>query len=690
MALPASDQPLFDPTPWVRSGLTDPDASVRLEAVACATKLGGLPMVEGLLECSAMETDRWLDYALKESLLYFEPIWKRALAGDWTYADENPDAIDPLLASLSPEDLMALRRRPAVCKRLLLSPGIPTSVRREALDILGGAQGRIASAEWLHALKTADTAPRDNAQGLTELVHAFDSGDLIQHTPALLELAWNGRHPSIRKASLAAALKAQDHRRPQGQTIWQMAQGNPERLQSLLDAQSLLGPVKKKTQSTLSRMRHIDALAADPLGQSAKLGLPQNVSVVPAARYVRIELPKKAPLTLAEVEVYAGGENIAPLGEATQSSTAWGGIAARAIDGDRSPEYASGSQSHTAEGSENAFWELDLKSAYAIESIQIWNRQEGGYGRRLEGFHLILLDTDRRPVWERRDNPAPERSAEFVAQVDWPKRLGKSALRALVQAETPAPKTLAALPDMMASVPVEGRGASWYQDALTLLKRAGGVAETAALELSVFEVVFTEDGEIKADTALTARPGTPVELHIQNRTGRQVNLLLLEPKGSIPSDEPIDLEARKTFAMFCGSCHKPDGAGLVGPNMTDDHYVHMKSLEEMERLVRKGKEGTAMAAFENILDEEQLKAVVKFTASLRGTNPDGQIDSQGSPIPPFSSPTDAVQGMVAHSPVIDPGSTGILRFKTPVVPGNYSVACSLPGRKHLKLVFQVR
>src|SRR5207247_211687 len=49
-----------------------------------------------------------------------------------------------------------------------------------------------------------------------------------------------------------------------------------------------------------------------------------------AGRYVRVELPRRGTLTLAEVQVFSDGRNIAPQGHAKQSSTANGGQAARA------------------------------------------------------------------------------------------------------------------------------------------------------------------------------------------------------------------------------------------------------------------------------------------------------------------------------------------------------------------------
>ena len=50
-------------------------------------------------------------------------------------------------------------------------------------------------------------------------------------------------------------------------------------------------------------------------------------------------------LTLAEVEIYAGDDNLARAGKATQINVAAGGEPGRAIDGNPDPEYGKNSHS---------------------------------------------------------------------------------------------------------------------------------------------------------------------------------------------------------------------------------------------------------------------------------------------------------------------------------------------------------
>jgi len=176
-------------------------------------------------------------------------------------------------------------------------------------------------------------------------------------------------------------------------------------------------------------------------GESAD-AWPASGAPSPSARYLRISLPgEKRILTLAEVEVFSDGENLAPSGRATQSSTGHGGVAERAIDGNRDPDWGKGGQTHTdGSGSAEPWWELDLGAPVAIEEIRVWNRS--GLHERLEGFTLELLDAARRPVLARRANPAPDgvfalRFEEGEARLALADHQGNALPLPLVLAEVP-------------------------------------------------------------------------------------------------------------------------------------------------------------------------------------------------------------------------------------------------------------
>ncbi|WDE97156.1 c-type cytochrome [Lentisphaera profundi] len=117
-------------------------------------------------------------------------------------------------------------------------------------------------------------------------------------------------------------------------------------------------------------------------------------------RYVRIEIPGKGKtLTLAEVEVFSAGENVALKGKASQVSRAHGGLAKYAIDG-----VVSHKITHTKEPGNDVWWELDLQKMTSVDRVVVWNRKV--LSNRLANFRVSLLDAERRVVWKK-DIAAP-------------------------------------------------------------------------------------------------------------------------------------------------------------------------------------------------------------------------------------------------------------------------------------------
>lgn len=133
----------------------------------------------------------------------------------------------------------------------------------------------------------------------------------------------------------------------------------------------------------------------------------------PQGRYVRIDLPgENRFLSLAEVEVWQAGQNIAPTGKAQQSSTGYGGEAKRAIDGNRDGNYDNNSVTHNNQ-EKSPWWELDLGSPQAVEAIEIWNRTGPGMRERLDGFRISLLDADKKVVFSETVKKAPAEQQRF-------------------------------------------------------------------------------------------------------------------------------------------------------------------------------------------------------------------------------------------------------------------------------------
>ena len=74
---------------------------------------------------------------------------------------------------------------------------------------------------------------------------------------------------------------------------------------------------------------------------------------------------------------------------------------------------------------------------------------------------------------------------------------------------------------------------------------------------------------------------------------------------------------------LCATCHRPDLGGLAGPNLTDDHWMHGCTPDEVMNNVRSGFPIKGMLPFGSgkPLTDEQLLQVVSYVFSKRGSAP---------------------------------------------------------------------
>jgi len=145
------------------------------------------------------------------------------------------------------------------------------------------------------------------------------------------------------------------------------------------------------------------SVATEPDGKS---------NATPVGRFVRVELPGEGKmLSLAEVQVFGDGKNLALAGQATQSSTGYGGVPQRAIDGNTDGDYFKANSTTHTNPEANPWWEVDLGKDLPVERIVVWNRTDGGVGVRLANFRVSLLDAGRRVLWQQEiaEPPAPNR-----------------------------------------------------------------------------------------------------------------------------------------------------------------------------------------------------------------------------------------------------------------------------------------
>lgn len=88
------------------------------------------------------------------------------------------------------------------------------------------------------------------------------------------------------------------------------------------------------------------------------------------------------------------------------------------------------------------------------------------------------------------------------------------------------------------------------------------------------------------------------------------------------------------YVAHCKVCHGGAGEGGVGPNLTDNYWIHGGSIGEVFSTIKYGVPAKGMQAWKSNLTAVQIQDVSIYILSLQGTNPPNQKEAQGEFVEP--------------------------------------------------------
>ena len=154
------------------------------------------------------------------------------------------------------------------------------------------------------------------------------------------------------------------------------------------------------------------------------------------------------------------------------------------------------------------------------------------------------------------------------------------------------------------------------------------------LNLFYFTIVFGviyfayyhifDGGSIQKDYAIQMAKIEKVQKEIEKKE----QALVLKPS----KDQMILAKGKTVFTTNCAACHGQNAQGIVGPNLTDDYWLHGGKYPEIIKTITKGVPAKGMIAWGGVLSKDQIKDVASYIWSLHGSKPENPKDPQGKKV----------------------------------------------------------
>jgi len=92
-----------------------------------------------------------------------------------------------------------------------------------------------------------------------------------------------------------------------------------------------------------------------------------------------------------------------------------------------------------------------------------------------------------------------------------------------------------------------------------------------------------------------------------------------------------DLSAGKAiFETTCVACHKADGGGSIGPNLTDNQWINGGGIKNVfNTIMEGGRAGKGMISWKDQIKPSDIQKVASYVLSLQGTKPAGGKAPEG-------------------------------------------------------------
>ena len=94
-------------------------------------------------------------------------------------------------------------------------------------------------------------------------------------------------------------------------------------------------------------------------------------------------------------------------------------------------------------------------------------------------------------------------------------------------------------------------------------------------------------------------------------------------------DEALLANAAQLYVGNCAACHKANGAGGLGPNLTDKYWLHGGGINDVVKIIENGVPEKGMKSWKQDFSSNEIYHIASYILTLQGTNPADGKDPEG-------------------------------------------------------------
>ena len=146
----------------------------------------------------------------------------------------------------------------------------------------------------------------------------------------------------------------------------------------------------------------------------------------------------------------------------------------------------------------------------------------------------------------------------------------------------------------------------------------------AAIYLVRFEIMGGDDQEMELKKEMAQ---AKIEVAEYMKTAPD---MMDEKSVTLLTDAASLAEGKVIFTSNCAACHRADGGGQIGPNLTDDQWILGGGIKKLfHTITNGGRDGKGMSAWKGTLKPKEIQKVSSYIISLEGSNPKDPKASEG-------------------------------------------------------------